>query len=166
MTFRDPYIGRIKAPMPRLIKPYKYQKERPIAKENLQRITHRQEDEELSGFVHGKPASDLEERFARSLDKKNQNFIFEFPVDTAYTLPEEEKMVDFIILTPIPQPVELDGIFIHKNAEKKYEDQLRDIQINEILEKQGYKPLLRITGDPIPLPEDQEISDEIVEKLL
>ena len=164
-VFKDPFI-KATVPIPGVVKPYKYRKARPQAKENLQRITHKKEDENLSGFVHGKIASDLEERFARSLDKFDVEFTFEYSVDTAYTLPGEEKLVDFILWIPIPQPVELDGIFTHASASKIQADRIRDDQINEILEKSGFQPIIRITGVQIPLPTDQEISDQVVQGLI
>ena len=164
-TFRDPFINA-RVSIPRSVKPYKYRKARPDAKENLQRITHKKEDENLSGFVHGKTASDLEERFARSLDKFEVDFTFEYSVDTAYTLPGEEKLVDFVLWIHIPQPVELDGIFTHASASKINADRIRDDQINEILEKQGFQRIIRITGIRIPLPTDQEISDQVVRGLI
>ena len=100
--FKDPYV-KASIPVPRIVAPYRYRKSRPLAKENLQRQTARTVDEGLSGYVHGKTASDLEERFARALDKLDVNFIFEYEVETAYTVPGEEKLIDFVLLTPIPR---------------------------------------------------------------
>ena len=163
--FKDPFV-KASVPVPRIVSPYQYRRGRPLAKENLQRLTKQKIDEGLSGYVHGKTASDLEERFARALDKRDINFIFEYEVDTAFTLPHEAKLVDFVLMTPIPQPIELDSIFTHASAGKRNADRLRDIQINEILRSRGFNLIVRVTGNPIPLPTDQEIADQIVEQFI
>ena len=105
------------------------------------------EEEGLTGFVQDKEASDLEERFSRALYAYNIDFTFQVSVDTAYTLPHQEKQVDFMVYAGQPQPWEVDGQWIHKSAEQKQYDRDRDAQIDEALRGQGYLPVARVTEE-------------------
>ena len=105
------------------------------------------EGEGLTGFVQDKEASDLEERFSRALYAYNIDFAFQVLVDTAYTLPHQEKQVDFMVYAGQPQPWEVDGQWIHKSAEQKQYDRDRDAQIDEALRGQGYLPVARVTEE-------------------
>ena len=105
------------------------------------------EEEGLTGFVLGKEASDLEERFARALNTYNIDFAFQISVETAVTLPQQEKEVDFMVYAGQPQPLEVDGNFTHKSAEQKEYDRERDAQIDATLRPFGYLPVGRVTEE-------------------
>jgi hypothetical protein len=129
--------------------PYYYKKaakEGPVRR--LNRIPQRKEDEGLTGFVHGLEASDLEERYARGLDQYGKEFEFQYEVYTAYTLPGEQKKVDFLVNDgEIYFPEEVDAAFTHKTAEQKSYDRIRDEMIDEHLKTYGFQPVKRIDGD-------------------
>ena len=116
-------------------------------------------DEGLTGYVHGLEASDLEERFARALDNAGLDYQFQVPIDTAHTLPGEEKVVDFIVETGMPHPVEVDGEYSHKTSEQHEKDRERDAQINGALRDRGYSPVMRITYEELI---DQDHADAVV----
>ena len=123
----------------------------------LNRIAGASEDERLTGFVHGKEASDLEERFARALDGAGKDYQFEYLVLSNVGLPGEENQIDFVVEDIYP--VEIDGNFTHKSAEQKAHDQQRDAILNEQLSDWGWQPIERIPGDFL---ETQEAADQIV----
>jgi len=139
--------------IPRWSHPYHYKKGKPFDfSEKKNRISIPSIKEDLSGFVHGEDASDLEERFAKALDLRQLEFIFQFPVSTLYSLPGEEKQVDFVVDVGFQYPVEVDAVFTHLNQES--EDQLRDAQIDEVLSRQGFFPIQRVSGADLQSIED------------
>ena len=123
----------------------------------LNRLAGARETERLTGFVHGKEASDLEERFARALDRAGKDYRFEYLVLSNIGLPGEENQIDFVV--DDIYPVEVDGNFTHKSAEQKAHDQQRDAILNEQLSDWGWYPIDRIPGDFL---ETQEAANQIV----
>lgn len=121
------------------------------------------ETEGLTGYVHGLEASELEERFAKSLTRHGLTFQFQYEVLTMAGIPGEENVVDFVVETGQPYPVEIDGNWIHKSAAQREKDRLRDAQVNEVLQNWGFLPILRIPGDQIA---DPEHTDAIVEEYI
>ena len=139
------------------MKPFRY-KLRPRPPEMpLNRLAGLSEDERLTGFVHGKEASDLEERFARALDRAGKDYRFEYLVLSNVGLPGEENQIDFVV--DDIYPMEIDGNFTHKSAEQKAHDQQRDAILNEQLSDDGWHPIERIPGNFL---ETQEDADQIV----
>lgn len=124
-------------------RPYKYKKPRP-QRIGVPAYSNQAEDEGLTGFVMGKDASNLEERFARALNRNNLDFIFQYEVETAQTVPGQEKEVDFMVSDP-PQPWEVDGNFTHKSAEQQGYDRDRDAQIDAAMSPYGFLPVQRVT---------------------
>ena len=121
----------------------------------LNRIPQRKEDEGLTGWVNGVEASDLEERYARALAENGKDFQFQYEVYTAYTLPGEQKKVDFLVEDQFPE--EVDAAFTHKTAEQKSYDRIRDAMIDEHLSKYGMMPVRRIDGDRLQTQESASI---------
>jgi hypothetical protein len=138
-------------------KPFSYKLRPRPPKQPLNRIAGTSEDERLTGFVHGKEASDLEERFARALGGAGKDYIFEYEVVGPTTIPGQENQIDFIV--DDIYPVEVDGQFTHKSGAQKAHDQLRDAVLNEHLKQYGWNPIDRISGDKL---ETQEQADQIV----
>jgi len=128
-------------------RPYKYKLPRPRRFEPPASPKPPGEDEGLTGFVQGREASDLEERFARALNTYGLDYRFEALVDTAFTLPYQEKQVDFMVYTGQTQPWEVDGTFTHKSGEQKEYDRQRDAQIDEALKEQNAAPVRRVTEE-------------------
>ena len=144
--------------------PYLYPKEK---KERLNiplnRVPFPTADEQLSGFVRGEDASDLEERYAKALDKLGKEFEFQYEVYAAGTLPGEAKLVDFVVYDGgIPFPEEVDAAFTHKTAEQKGYDRVRDAIVNETLMKDGFQPLVRIDGERM---NTQEGADQVASEM-
>jgi hypothetical protein len=144
-------------PIPSFAKPFKYKKARTARPEKLNRIPRSEGSEGLTGYVHGLRASDLEERSARSLNSLGLDFNFQFEVTTAFSLPGEERKVDFIVHDGLSYAYEIDEVeFIHRGAEAVQEDLIRDELINEKLQKLGIQPIVHIPSTQL---ETQELSD-------
>jgi hypothetical protein len=129
----------------------------------LNRLKVSGEGERLSGFVHGKEASDLEERFARALDKLGYSYYFEYEVLSDVGLPGEENQIDFVIEHEGTHPIEVDGGWVHKSASQKAKDALRDALLNESLSRDGWENIVRVPGSDL---ESQDEADAAVRELL
>ncbi len=116
----------------------------------------------LTGFVHGLPASDIEERFARALRLRRKEFQFQIKFPTATSLPGEEKNVDFIVFDGMAFPVEIDGYIGHHTGEQLGKDDFREQQLNEVFSKQGYQLMKRVKWTKL---ETQQAADQIVGQL-
>ena len=132
--------------IPNFFTPYRYKKPRP-KRPDAPSFPSFKEDEGLTGMVMGKEASDLEERFARALNAHNLDFTFQYFVETAHTLPYQEKQVDFVVYSGQPEPWEVDGDFTHKSAEQREYDKERDAQVDEAMKSNGWAPVQRITEE-------------------
>ena len=128
----------------------------------LNRMAGYSDDEALSGYVKGKEASDLEERFARALYNKRKDFDFQRDFMTPHSIPGQEKEVDFVVYDGQPQPIEIDGMYAHKSGEQKANDVTRDAILNETLGGMGYLPIIRIPGFEL---ESQDETLAVVERL-
>jgi hypothetical protein len=126
-------------------------------KQPLNRIAVTNEGERLTGFVQGKEASDLEERFARALTKAGREFRFQVEVTTAVTIPGEENQVDFLV--DDIWPTEVDGTFTHKTGSQRAHDELRDAIVNDTTRDWGWNPIRRVPGDTL---DSQEEADRVV----
>jgi hypothetical protein len=131
-----------------LIKVYKY-KVLPQRRERLQlnrvtRIKAEADEIPLTGWVHGKRATDIEERFARALMGIGLDFRFQVPVKTRVSLPGHERVVDFIVETGLTIPVEVDGPRGHNNSAQQAMDEVREMLLNEVFRWWGYSPLQRV----------------------
>jgi hypothetical protein len=145
-------------PIPSYAKPFKYKKRRTARLDRLNRMPRTSENEGLSGYVHGLRASDLEERSAISLGKLGLEFNFQWEVRTAFSLPDEERKVDFIVHDGLLYAYEIDEVeFIHRGAEAQQEDLVRDSLINERLQKIGIQPIVHIPSTQL---DTQELSDQ------
>lgn len=122
-------------------------------------------DEQLSGIVLGLAASDIEERFARALDRDNRvtGYSFRVPVITGRNLPGQLE-VDYVIQTgPVLYLVQIDGEFSHKGQSKRQEDAIKDAIINEFYAKYGASPVQRIDGQ---LLSTQQEANNLVKDML
>ena len=129
----------------------------------LNRIRVSGEGEALTGSVQGKEASDLEERFARALDKRGYSYNFEYPILSAVGVPGEENQIDFVVQHEGVHPIEVDGFFVHKSASQKAHDKVRDAILDDQLANQGWERIVRVPGDNLQTQDD---ADEVVRELL
>lgn len=110
-------------------------------------------------YIQGQPASELEANYAEGLRRNGKEFTFQYEVETAVTVPGEEKNVDFIVWDGIGYPREIDGNFVHKSAEQREYDRVRDSLIDEALQRQGGFGLLRrITEEYVATPDMAEMT--------
>jgi len=145
------------------MKQYKYKLRSRPPKMPLNRLAGVSNDERLTGYVKGKEASDLEERFARALANTGKDFDFQQEFMTPHSIPGQEKEVDFVVYDGQPQPIEIDGTYAHKSGEQKANDVVRDAILNDELGKRGYLPIIRIPGTELGT---QENTTAIVERIL
>jgi hypothetical protein len=116
----------------------------------------------LTGFVNGKRASNLEERFARGLHSAKLSFIFQYKVPVAGTLPGKEKVVDFLVERGLRYPVEIDGLIAHHTTAQKGQDVVREILINHAFIQRGILPIRRVKWWQL---ETQEMANRVVREL-
>lgn len=145
--------------LPSYMKPFKYKVPNYGRPNRARRIEEAKEDGELTGMVNGEPASDIEERFAIALRNANLDFSFQIPVWTAYSLPYEQKQVDFMVWEPPGFPIEVDGFISHKTAGDLQDDMERDALIDEVLSKEGRARIQRVDGDRLA---DQDAANAVV----
>ena len=119
------------------------------------------DDPPLTGWVNGQEASDIEERFARSLSSEGFSFSFNVPIPTAVSLPGEKKIIDFLI-HDLALPVEVDGEIGHKTQAQKGNDVVRDLMLNPVLRKEGFSEIVHV---PYWKLETQDLSNATVRAL-
>lgn len=120
------------------IKPYYYpRRSRRLPRVPVNRPKPANDDEELTGFLRGLPASDLEEIFGNALDFNKKEFAFkiEFPVSGSIDFKE----VDFIVEQEFP--LEVYGEIGHDSSAEQGKDLIREIFLNETFRTQGLRPL-------------------------
>ncbi len=116
----------------------------------------------LNGWVHGKKASDLEERFARALNKLALEYWFQVKVYVATSPPGGGKRVDFAVDLGIWYPVEVDGPLGHSTAAQQGRDEVREMLLNAVFRHMCWAPLRRVKWWQL---ETQEMTDRIVREM-
>lgn len=155
----------VPAPAPGADKAFRYKGEAaPDKGTALNRPRGQVDPELLTRVVQGQKASDLEERFARGLDRNPNVYGYEFQPSyvTGRNLPGELRP-DFIVYEPIMQPVQIDGEFSHKTAEQHASDAVKDALLDEVLKGSGALPSVRIPGYKLQTASDV---DEVMRELL
>lgn len=145
-----------------LIKPFQYKVPKPRKTERGRRVEREAEDSDLSGFVNGEPASEIEERFAIALRRRGLDFDFQYSVWTAYSLPTQDRVVDFVVYEPPAYPIEIDGGIAHKTIADKEADRVRDGVIDDTMQKYGWMLIQRVSGDDLQTQDD---ADAVVREL-
>jgi len=147
-------------------KPHVYKKKRKTSlfNEPTGVIPPEQEKEELTGYVRDLPASQYEERVARSFRKYDIGYEFQFEIDTLTSLPGQEPVIDFMTYPIYRAPVEVYGEIGHTSPGDKANDKVREDLINQELLKMGRPPLVILWWWEL---ETQEQSDAtIAEKVV
>lgn len=121
----------------------------------VNRISPEMDTEILVGSVQGITASDIEERFAKSLYKKQISFRFQESFFAGRNMPGEVRL-DFLITDLFIQPVQVDGEFAHKTAAQKERDRLNDARLDNHLSGTGALPTIRIPGEFLQTQEDSD----------
>ena len=127
------------------------------------RVQRQKEDEGLTGFVQGWPASDIEERFARALNKNKRVDSYQFQVQyyAGKNLPGEIRL-DFMVKAGFDYPIMIDGEYAHKSAEAKAHDMVQRQRLDMILLGTGAMPTQSVDG---MLLQTQEEADAVVRRL-
>lgn len=125
------------------IKPYLYPKK--SNRQDRMRVNRlkppKVDDEQLTGFVNGERASDLEERFARALRAEKIDFSFQVQFSTAVSLVGEDKVVDFVVNNGLQFPVDINGSIGHTSSAQRGKDAVREALLNEVFSYKGMQPL-------------------------
>lgn len=119
---------------------------KPYEEKRLNRISPELDAEILTGQVQGKKASDIEERFAKSLYKRKMGFEFQVSFFAGLNMPGEVRL-DILIVDTFIQPINLDGSFAHKTAAQKEKDIFNDARLDSHLAGTGALPTIRIDGE-------------------
>lgn len=124
------------------------------------------DQEQLTGQVNGMKASDIEERFAKSMSKMQniKGFMFRYvffgPRNSSGSVE-----VDYIASTAQGRvyAVLIDGEYAHKSAAQKERDKTRTQKLWEQLKNQISAPPIRIPADKLS---SQDASDATAKELL
>lgn len=144
------------------MKPFKYKiprAKRPPVSMGAKRPP--KEPELLTGFVQDKPASDIEERYAKALAKNPRVMYYNFrtPLMAPTGFPGSIDL-DFLVFTGVYYPIQIDGQYAHKSATQRERDRLNDAMLDDYLGRtMDARPVERI---PFYKLEDQEMTDRLV----
>ena len=111
------------------------------------------EKEQLIGSVRNMPASDIEERFAKALDKRGIQYWFRLPVGAPRGMPGYNE-VDFLVINGGYYPIQIDGEYSHLGHESK--DILTDAKLMVGLKEYSPFPVRHI---PYTQLGDQKAAD-------
>lgn len=120
----------------------------------MKRDIFKNDEEILTGVIQDKPASDIEERSARAMNKIPEwsyTFLVRISPLTgnltqAFRNLAGEFEIDFIAQRGDEmQPILVDGEVSHFLAQwQKIQDEIREITINSVLKKYGARPVKRV----------------------
>lgn len=168
LVFKDPNI-RISQPkslvtyLPVEMRPYQFKKTRTPRLDTAVARPGPAPEEVLFGNIRGVRASALEERFAAALDFYGIPYRFQFEVPSAYSLPGEEKVIDFVVFDAgLGIAIEIGSRFVHATPSEQERDKQREAVINPILALQGIQPIMWI---PFDRPNSLEDAKELVSQL-
>lgn len=147
-------------PIPAPYKLKRLKKDRPPL--SFQKPQAARDAEQLTGAVNGMRASDLEERFSRSLEKFDVSYYFRIPIGDIGQPGWKE--LDFLIFSTVGVfAIQIDDIeFVHKGTQTT-EDAITDIIIMEKLKQYGIREITHITSDRLAT---QALSDSVVRSLI
>lgn len=150
-----------------LNKPYQYTvRKKPMQhfrKRRLKRHYEQTDPIPLTGFLVGKQASDIEERFGRALLAVKLRFRFQVRFPTADRAPGQRRVVDFVVESKgIDHPVEIDGRIGHRTSAQKGKDAVREILLNDLFVRWGMALLQRVSWTEL---ETQEEADRTVRRM-
>lgn len=111
------------------------------------------EQEQLSGQVQGKSASDIEERVARALYKLQLPFRFQVDYFGGRSL-SGGLVLDFLVLTPLPIPILVQGEYWH-SGESKARDAYNIARLLDLFKGQIAVPV-ELFGQDLQSQEDAD----------
>lgn len=165
LVYKDPNIRvlQVQTRVPGVVKPYEYKTRRTARVEPIYDAAESKPEEMLTGYVHGERASVLEERYAIALDFFGLIYEFQYEIASMYSLPGEEKTIDFIVFDGgLAMPVEIGSRFVHGSPSKQEEEQARMNTVNEMLPMLGIQMLTDESYLPFDRPTDLEDAKQLV----
>ena len=157
-------------------KPFQYPVTRPRNYPSLRPPPARKidEEQELTGYIMGMKASDIEERFARALSYLGLNFGFRVQVANMggqpVVLSQNERnqlgaieMDFFVERYGRFQPIQIDGEYSHKSSVQKEEDARKDASLNNLLKAWSALPVTRV---PYYFLKDQDSTNRKAKEIL
>lgn len=147
-----------------LTKPFKFKVIRPARPTlTLQRLpVEAKADEGFTGEVQGMPASDLEERFARALDRAGLQYAFRQVYGGARNQSGTTELDFMVFKGPTQYPIQIDGQFAHAGGEQKQEDLMKNAILDEALRGTNAQPVQRIPYTDLGT---QEETNRLVQEL-
>jgi hypothetical protein len=118
------------------------------------------EKEQLFGVVRDMKASDIEERFARSLDRMGVSYWFRLPVGAPRGMPGYNEL-DFLVQSGGYYPIQIDGEYSHLGKEAK--DMIADARIMEELKQYSPMPITHVMYMKLS---NQKASDMVAREIL
>ena len=119
--------------------------------------------EVLDKEVQGQAASDLEERFAKALDKNSRVTGYEFRVPyLAGRSMLGEVELDFAVYAPLLYPVQIDGEIGHSSAEQIAKDLFNNARLDEHLRGIAAAPVVRVKWLDLQTQDD---ADQLVREM-
>lgn len=157
------------------IKPYKY-RIRPVAPPEMtygETMTRTGVMEALTGIVQGMKASDLEERFARAMDKLEIPYQFRVRLTSealgmrqltrAFQNIRGEIEMDFFVNHGQTWPIFIDGQIAHfYTPAQAEEDRLKTNAVNEFGQTFGWREAVRV---PFWKLQDQDSADRVAREI-
>lgn len=116
---------------------------------NVDRLQRAPASDSLTGWVHGKEASDLEEYLSNALKLAGYKYSFRISVPVPGGYVSSDKEVDFLVDLGLQQPIEVDGYIGHHTAAQKGADILRENLLNAEFARIGWRPIKRVRQDQV-----------------
>ncbi len=103
------------------------------------------QEPEMTGYVNGRKASDLEERWARTMRGSERVDGFHFR-KIYFTIPNHVELDYLMFAGALVYPIQLDSTWIHSTAEARAHDMSQDARLNDLFNRwTGYQEVSRIT---------------------
>lgn len=144
-----------------MLEPFQYRVRKKKQPVNVRKTpTTATEPEQLVGSVHGYNASEIEERFAKALDKREITYWFRVAINAERGMPGWKEL-DFLVEHFGIWPVEVEDVtYVHRGTSA--EDALKDAITMESLKDYNPHPVIHVTNFEL---ETQELADATVRRL-
>ena len=103
-------------------------------------------DEGFVGEIQGYKASDIEERFARALDKRRLGYDFRTVYNGRRNQTGSVELDFEVVEAGLMYPFQIDGQFAHKSGAQRDEDRMKDAILDDILRGRASAPVQRVAG--------------------
>jgi len=119
--------------------------------------------ESFAGEIQGMPASDLEERWARSADKHKHGYEFRNVYLGARNQTDSVELDFLMYSNPAqPQPIQIDGEIGHDSEQERQKDRVKDSLLDNELRGQA-SPVIRVKWDRL---QTQDMADATYKEII